>query len=112
MNGQEFIDMVQKHMIAWPETEDSQLWNRRIDALIEMIVMAKNREEQIAATRALDRVLLLHDYVVPQWTYGFSRTARWNRFAHPENMPEYGASAFPTIWWYDEAKAKETASKN
>ena len=63
-------------------------------------------------TRALDRVLLAHDFIVPQWTYGFSRTARWNRFSHPDKMPEYGASAFPTIWWYDEAKAKETDAKN
>jgi microcin C transport system substrate-binding protein len=79
-----------------------------IDALINRVVFAKSREELIAATHALDRVLLAHDYVVPQWTYGFSRTARWNRFSHPEKMPEYGASAFPTIWWYDADKASKT----
>jgi microcin C transport system substrate-binding protein len=80
-----------------------------IDALIDRVIFAKSREELIAATHALDRVLLAHDYVVPQWTYGFSRTARWNRFSHPEKMPEYGASAFPTIWWYDADKAAKTA---
>ena len=79
-----------------------------IDALIDRVIFAKSREELIAATHALDRVLLAHDYVVPQWTYGFSRTARWNRFSHPEKMPEYGASAFPTIWWYDTDKAAKT----
>lgn len=83
-----------------------------IDALIDRVIFAKSRDELIAATHALDRVLLAHEFLVPQWTYGFSRTARWNRFSHPEKMPEYGASAFPTIWWYDEAKAKDTASKN
>jgi microcin C transport system substrate-binding protein len=79
--------------------------NPAIDALIEMIVMAKNREEQIAATRALDRVLLMNDYVVPQWTYNFERTARWDRFDRPEKLPAYGASAFPTLWWYDGERA-------
>lgn len=86
--------------------------DKAIDALIDRIAFAKSRDELVAATRALDRVLLSYEFIVPQWTYGFSRTARWNRFSHPEKMPEYGASAFPTIWWYDEAKAKETAAKN
>ena len=33
------------------------------------------------------------------------RTARWDRFSHPENMPKYAAAAFPTVWWYDAQKA-------
>jgi microcin C transport system substrate-binding protein len=86
--------------------------DKAIDTLIDRIAFAKSRDELVAATRALDRVLLSYEFIVPQWTYGFSRTARWNRFSHPEKMPEYGASAFPTIWWYNEAKAKETAAKN
>ena len=86
--------------------------DKGIDALIDRIAFAKSREELIAATRALDRVLLAYDFIVPQWTYGFSRTARWNRFSHPDKMPDYGASAFPIIWWYDDMKAKETAAKN
>jgi microcin C transport system substrate-binding protein len=81
-----------------------------VDALIERIVFAKDREELTAATKALDRVLLAHDYTVPQWTYGFQRTARWDRFSHPAAMPRYGASAFPSIWWYDEAKAAKTGA--
>jgi microcin C transport system substrate-binding protein len=77
-----------------------------VDALIEKIIFARSREELVAAASALDRVLLSHDYVVPQWTYNKERTARWDRFSHPETMPRYGASAFPTIWWYDETKAR------
>ena len=38
-----------------------------IDALIEQLVQAKDREEVIAHTRALDRVLLSGNYLVPQW---------------------------------------------
>jgi microcin C transport system substrate-binding protein len=79
--------------------------NPAVDKLIERIIFAKDRDELVAATKALDRVLLWNFYVVPQWTYGKVRTARWDRFSHPENMPKYGLSAFPTIWWWDEAKA-------
>ena len=82
--------------------------NQAVDLLIEKIVMAKTREEQVAATRALDRVLLANDYVVPQWTYNFERTARWDRFNRPAVMPLYGVSAFPTIWWYDSERAART----
>jgi microcin C transport system substrate-binding protein len=77
-----------------------------VDALIEKVVFAKDRQELVAATRALDRVLLAHNYVVPQWGSGVTRTARWNRFGRPERMPQYAAPAFPTIWWYDQSLAK------
>jgi microcin C transport system substrate-binding protein len=81
-----------------------------VDALIEKVIFAKDRQELVAATKALDRVLLAHDYVVPQWTSLKSRTARWDRYSHPETMPRYGGSAFPTVWWYDEAKAAKTGA--
>ncbi len=81
-----------------------------IDALIDRVIFARDRDELVAATKALDRVLLAHDYVVPQWTSLKQRTARWNRYSHPETMPRYGGAAFPTIWWYDEAKAAKTGA--
>jgi microcin C transport system substrate-binding protein len=81
-----------------------------VDTLIDRVIFAKDRTELVAATRALDRVLLAHEYLVPQWTLLRQRTARWDRYSHPENMPRYGASAFPTIWWYDEAKAARTGA--
>lgn len=82
-----------------------------IDALIERVIFAKNRGELVAATRALDRVLLWHHFVVPQWTYGKVRTARWDRFGRPDNMPQYGAAAFPTVWWWDAQRAAKTGSR-
>ena len=54
------------------------------------MIFAKNREDLVAATKALDRVLLWNHYVVPQWTYGKMRTARWDRFGRPDKLPEYG----------------------
>jgi microcin C transport system substrate-binding protein len=85
--------------------------NPAIDALIERIVFAASRADLVAATKALDRVLLWNHYVVPQYTYGKARTARWDRFGRPDPMPKYGMSAFPTIWWWDAAKAAKTGSR-
>ena len=82
-----------------------------VDTLIDRVIFAKNRAELVAATRALDRVLLWNHYVVPQWTYGKVRTARWDRFGRPEKLPEYGLSAFPTIWWWDAQKAAKVGTR-
>ena len=79
--------------------------NPAVDTLIDRVIFAKTRQELVAATRALDRVLLWNHYVVPQWTYTKERTLRWNRFGKPENMPEFGAADFPAIWWWDADKA-------
>jgi len=86
--------------------------NPAVDALIDRVIFAKDREELVAATKALDRVLLWNFYVVPQWTYGKQRTARWDRFGHPETMPKYGASAFPTVWWWDAARAAKVPQRS
>nr|WP_246481948.1 extracellular solute-binding protein [Methylorubrum zatmanii] len=81
-----------------------------IDALIEKLIYAQDRETLIASTRALDRALLAHNFVVPQWSSPVTRTIRWNRFGHPALLPKYGSSGFPTIWWYDEALAAKTGA--
>ena len=85
--------------------------NPAIDALIERVIFAKDRAELVAATRALDRVLLWNHYVVPQFTYNKTRAARWDRFGRPEKLPEYGSAAFPTIWWWDAERAAKTGSR-
>jgi microcin C transport system substrate-binding protein len=79
--------------------------NPAVDKLIERVIFATSRDDLVAATHALDRVLLWNFYVVPQWTYGKQRTARWDRFGHPQTMPKYGSAAFPSIWWWDKDKA-------
>ena len=82
--------------------------DKAVDQFIDRIVYAADRAEQVAATRALDRVLLWHHYVVPQWSFNEVRTARWDRFAKPSVMPTYGMSAFPDIWWWDAQLAART----
>ena len=78
--------------------------NPAVDAVIQHILYAKDRDELVAATKALDRVLLANQYVVPGWTLLAARVARWNRYSHPDPLPEHSIG-FPTIWWYDDAKA-------
>jgi len=82
-----------------------------IDALIDKVIFADDRETLEAATRALDRVLMAHHYLVPTYSLRNSRVARWDRFSHPETLPAY-SSAFPTIWWWDADKAKKTGGAN
>jgi microcin C transport system substrate-binding protein len=86
--------------------------NPAIDKLIERVIFTKDRADLVAATKALDRVLLWNNYVVPQWTYSKVRTARWDRFGRPAEMPKYGLSAFPAIWWYDADKAAKIGKRS
>ena len=86
--------------------------NPAVDALINRIIFAKTRADLVAATMALDRVLLWNHYVVPQWTYPYVRSARWDRFSRRDPLPKYGQDAFPTLWWWDAAKAAKTGSKS
>jgi microcin C transport system substrate-binding protein len=86
--------------------------NPAIDALIEKVIFAKDRPTLVAATRALDRVLLWNFYVVPQFTYGFSRYARWDRFSHFDPMPKYGRSGLPSLWWFDADKAARIGKRS
>jgi microcin C transport system substrate-binding protein len=86
--------------------------NPAIDTLIERVIFSKDRDDLVAATKALDRVLLWNFYVVSQWTYPFVRTARWDRFGHPDPLPKYGSAAFPTVWWWDAERAAKTGSRS
>jgi microcin C transport system substrate-binding protein len=86
--------------------------NPAVDALIDRIIFAKSRAELEAACKALDRVLLWNFYCVTQFNYGFDRYARWDRFSHPDLLPKFGVSGFPTVWWYDSDKAAKTGKRN
>jgi microcin C transport system substrate-binding protein len=86
--------------------------NPAIDALIDKVIFARDRANLVAATKALDRVLLWNFYVVPQFSYGFSRYARWDRFSHAEPLPKYGRSGLPALWWFDADKATRIGKRS
>ena len=84
--------------------------NPAVDALIDRVIFAKSRADLVAATRALDRVLLWNRYVVPLFTDDRLRAARWDRFGKPDPLPNYGGAAFPAVWWWDAEKAAKIKS--
>jgi microcin C transport system substrate-binding protein len=85
--------------------------NPAVDALIDQLIFAKDRAELVATTKALDRVLLWNHYVVPQFTIDRVRSARWDRFARKDPLPDYAGAAFPTVWWWDAEKAAKAGSR-
>jgi microcin C transport system substrate-binding protein len=69
-----------------------------IDSLIDTLIRVESREQQLAACRALDRVLLWGDYVIPQWYISVHRVAYRDRFGMPPVVPSYGDYGF-YHWW-------------
>jgi microcin C transport system substrate-binding protein len=106
--GNEQIDMWSSQAA---ERQDSRNYagikDPAVDTLINAIVFNKGREDQIAAVRALDRVLMANQYVIPSYTYLPDRIAYWDRFGHPEGYARF-LIGFPTVWWWDAEKAAKT----
>ncbi|MEW7007302.1 extracellular solute-binding protein [Lentilitoribacter sp. EG35] len=77
--------------------------NPAIDKLIQKIIFAENRDELVATTKALDRVLLANDYIIPSYTIRASRIAYWDKFERLDELPKYSIG-FPTVWWSKSAE--------
>ncbi|AZC18812.1 extracellular solute-binding protein [Pseudomonas sp. CMR5c] len=70
--------------------------NPIVDHLLEQLLAAQSRDEQLAAGRALDRVLLWQHYMIPNWYLNYHRLAYRNRFAFVTTPPyTLGLGA----WW-------------
>ncbi|BCT33201.1 extracellular solute-binding protein [Pseudomonas protegens] len=70
--------------------------NPIVDHLLEQLLAAQSRDEQLAAGRALDRVLLWQHYMIPNWYLNYHRLAYRNRFALVTTPPyNLGLNA----WW-------------
>ncbi len=66
-----------------------------VDALIERIINAENREQLVVTAHALDRVLLHGEYLVPNWYIDKHRIAYRDQFNMPETLPLY----FEPVSW-------------
>ena len=67
-----------------------------VDQLLERLLAARTRDEQLSAGQALDRVLLWQHYIIPNWYLNYHRLAYRNRFAFVTTPPyTLGLSA----WW-------------
>ena len=73
--------------------------NPAIDALVEKVVTAPDRETLVARTRALDRALQWGFYVIPNWHLDYDRLVYWNKFGKPKVTPLSGAQF--GAWWVD-----------
>ncbi len=77
-----------------------------VEALIPKVINAPDRASLVAATRALDRVLLAGWYVVPHWHSRAVRVAYWDRFGHPDKPVRTGLDF--SSWWIDPARSAAT----
>jgi peptide/nickel transport system substrate-binding protein len=76
--------------------------NPAADAMIQALLEAKGEEDFVSAVRALDRVLLSGDYVIPLFYTPKQWLAYWTRLQHPETTPLFGYNV--DSWWSADAK--------
>jgi len=60
-----------------------------VDAMIHEVIYARGRKNLVAAARALDRVLMYGQYMVPNWFIDYHRVAYRNRFGIPKTLPKF-----------------------
>ncbi|RWX72442.1 extracellular solute-binding protein [Mesorhizobium sp. M2A.F.Ca.ET.039.01.1.1] len=82
----------------------SGIANPAVDALIDAVGAAKDRESLTTAMRALDRALRARRDWIPSWYLANHRSAYWDMFGFPGQKPDFG---FPVeaLWWFDKGKA-------
>ncbi|WP_339690757.1 extracellular solute-binding protein [Celeribacter baekdonensis] len=61
-----------------------------VDAMIGKMLDAENREDSLAATRALDRVLMAGRYAIPLYAWNDSFDAHVKELKYPDTLPLYG----------------------
>jgi microcin C transport system substrate-binding protein len=79
-----------------------------IDKLVEGLIRADSRQSLIDHSRALDRVLLWGNYVVPNYYVDTWRVAYWNQFDRPATTPLYD---FGMLTWWQKPGAKPPAAE-
>ena len=79
----------------------SGIKNPAIDALVAKLTVAENREDFLAACRALDRVIAHGHYLLPAWTTGSRRIAfsDW-KLERPAVVPPYPPEGVPYMDWF------------
>lgn len=86
------------------------LKNKAVDAILDALTKAGDKESLIASGRALDRVLLWEHVVIPNWHSGSFRVAYWNKFGIPKITPKYNLGF--QAWWVTGNQNPENRSQN
>ncbi len=71
--------------------------NKAVDAMLAALLAAQSEQDLIAAGRALDRVLLWEQYVIPNWHSNAFRMAYWDKFGQPQVQAKYNLAL--QTWW-------------
>jgi peptide/nickel transport system substrate-binding protein len=74
-----------------------------VDAMIEALLKAEDRDGFVSAVRALDRILLSGDYVIPLYHLPRQWVAHWNDLKRPDMTPLYGYQI--DAWWLEPSPA-------
>lgn len=69
-----------------------------VDDLVNKIIRAKSREDLVALSHALDRVLLAGYYCIPQWHTDHFNLAYWKKLERPKELSPLTPSVSDT-WW-------------
>ena len=74
------------------------------EAMVDAILQSDSRDDFVAATRALDRVLTTGRYVIPIYQWNISRIAHAKELKYPTEIPIYGdwIGWQPDVWWWEE----------
>lgn len=81
------------------------LKNPAVDRMIEVVLAATTSAELETATRALDRVLRLQRFWVPQWYKASNTVAYYDMYEHPAKLPPYALGEMD-FWWFNPDKAR------
>ncbi|MCW7552518.1 extracellular solute-binding protein [Endozoicomonas gorgoniicola] len=74
--------------------------NPVVDQLVDHLIHADSREDLETAVKALDRVLLWGEYMIPQYYYPNVRVAYWQPLEHPFK-PTLDGSEAPQLYNFD-----------
>jgi len=75
-----------------------------VDKLIDVVMASQSLDDLTVATKALDRVLRVERFWVPQWFKDKHTLAYYDVFEHPEVLPPYALGELD-FWWYNADKA-------
>ncbi|WP_254696020.1 extracellular solute-binding protein [Palleronia sp. THAF1] len=90
------------------DQEGSRNWmgvkSPAIDGLVQTMLSSEDKDDYVAAVRALDRVLTAGRYVIPVWYNPVSYIAHDASLKFPDQLPAYGDwfTWQPDFWWYEE----------
>jgi microcin C transport system substrate-binding protein len=72
-----------------------------VDAILSSLVHAETKEDLVDAARALDRVLINGDYIVPHWFSTTHRIAYKRTLRYPDTLPLYYSAEewIESTWW-------------